>query len=529
MSHVADQSSGSTPTSPQFAATLQRAFVYAEEQAQRLVTAEHLLLALTEDPDAVAVLRRKAIDLDHMRNEIAGLVSRNNDRFAYGDAGHPMYGADLLRVLNTASGGASARRPIDGALVLAAVIAEGRTPAAELVRLYGLTFEDASRMPPPAPAPPAPPANPVQSLSSLRSAARESALGYRKRPNSQSDDDLADDTVPLPLPLPQESPALSLRRPVSQLNDRPSTQDWGRADLPVSMNGAAEANGLWPENGRQGAANGEWPGEFKSGSQAASYGDQRPGGEEPNWSEYDRPDPQSNPISPIEAPRNHPQGFSTPESPLPLVRYRDRRGLDDRQPPGTAKPKGRKSGSKARRATEPDVLVENIPRRMLLGRPVMVEARVAKHHIQTILNEADNYSEASLGDPRAAVFTHAIAVRLRSIDGAISVEAGSPETQWVDAVLSVVDEDHASWRWTVTPRVKGTTALQLLVSGRAVGLEGPAIEMALPDQIVDVQVTASFGPLMRRAATRVGLAVGAVVLGIVGEHWLHVVSRLLGH
>ncbi len=129
-----------------FRATLRRAQVYAEEQGHRQVTLEHLLLALTEDPDAFAVFEASRIDVDRLRDDVAGYVSRIPDRVS-GDAGEPLMSPELSKVVEAARQAAqqSRRQVVNGAIVLAALIGEGRSPAAEFLRTHGLTFEEAIR------------------------------------------------------------------------------------------------------------------------------------------------------------------------------------------------------------------------------------------------------------------------------------------------------------------------------------------------------------------------------------------------
>src|SRR5919108_702790 len=63
--------------------TLHRALAYANERRHEYATLEHLLLALADDQDAVAVLRACGVDLERLKrdlaqyldNELAGLVS----------------------------------------------------------------------------------------------------------------------------------------------------------------------------------------------------------------------------------------------------------------------------------------------------------------------------------------------------------------------------------------------------------------------------------------------------------------------
>ncbi len=54
--------------------SLHRALAYANERRHEYATLEHLLLALTEDQDAVAVLRACSVDLDRLRREVLTYV-----------------------------------------------------------------------------------------------------------------------------------------------------------------------------------------------------------------------------------------------------------------------------------------------------------------------------------------------------------------------------------------------------------------------------------------------------------------------
>ena len=50
--------------------SLHRALAYANERRHEYATLEHLLLALTENQDAVAVLRACGVNLDKLRSEL---------------------------------------------------------------------------------------------------------------------------------------------------------------------------------------------------------------------------------------------------------------------------------------------------------------------------------------------------------------------------------------------------------------------------------------------------------------------------
>jgi ATP-dependent Clp protease ATP-binding subunit ClpA len=67
--------------------SLHRALAHANDRRHEFAILEHLLLALTEDQDAVAVLRACSVDLDRLRrelltyvdNELGNLVAAHKD------------------------------------------------------------------------------------------------------------------------------------------------------------------------------------------------------------------------------------------------------------------------------------------------------------------------------------------------------------------------------------------------------------------------------------------------------------------
>jgi neural Wiskott-Aldrich syndrome protein len=133
------------PMSRILAATMARACDYATQQAHRQVTLEHLLLALTDDADAHAVLAVSNVDLGQLGADVATHVSRNDNRFAQAEAIDPAADETLVRILDYAAAAArqSRRREINGAVVLAAIIGDGNSSAATILKAQGLTFEAA--------------------------------------------------------------------------------------------------------------------------------------------------------------------------------------------------------------------------------------------------------------------------------------------------------------------------------------------------------------------------------------------------
>lgn len=134
--------------SPALQATLKRALDYAAGQTHREVLLEHLLLALSEDEDATAVMSAASIDLGRLRNDVASYLGEWNDRIAPGAPSSPAFSSSLAQILSYATLAAKQgrRSRIDGAIVLAALIGDGRSMAASFLKAQGLTFEDAVRV-----------------------------------------------------------------------------------------------------------------------------------------------------------------------------------------------------------------------------------------------------------------------------------------------------------------------------------------------------------------------------------------------
>jgi hypothetical protein len=131
--------------SPGLQATLLRARDYAASQSQAQVLLEHLLLALTEDADAAHVLEACQVDLVRVGNDVAGFLGGLDDRVPPGTPGAPAISPALTQVLKYATLAAQQgrRSSIDGAIVLAALVGDGRSMAASFLKAQGLTFEAA--------------------------------------------------------------------------------------------------------------------------------------------------------------------------------------------------------------------------------------------------------------------------------------------------------------------------------------------------------------------------------------------------
>lgn len=147
MAQAMAESGGKVPMSPGLQATLLRAREYAASQSQAQVLLEHLLLALTEDADAAHVLEACQVDLVRLRHDVAGFIGSETHRVPPGTPGAPAISPALTQVLKYATLAAQQgrRASIDGAIVLAALVGDGRSMAANFLKAQGLTFEAAIR------------------------------------------------------------------------------------------------------------------------------------------------------------------------------------------------------------------------------------------------------------------------------------------------------------------------------------------------------------------------------------------------
>ncbi len=127
--------------SPELDQTLRRALAHANERRHRYATLEHLLLALTEDQDAMATLRLRNIELDRLKRDLVGYIDSplsNLVRDARGSAG-PTVG--FQRVLQRAAMRvqASGHSNVTGADLVASLLSERPSYAAEMLQEQNLS------------------------------------------------------------------------------------------------------------------------------------------------------------------------------------------------------------------------------------------------------------------------------------------------------------------------------------------------------------------------------------------------------
>lgn len=132
------------PMSQHLAATLARASDMAGATGSADVSLEHVLMALCDDPDAEAVLMASRVDVARLKSETVGYLGSLPQQYSSGGLG---VAPALSRILEAAAAAARGgrRRDINGAIVLAAIVGDGKSAAAQILQAHGLTFDEAIR------------------------------------------------------------------------------------------------------------------------------------------------------------------------------------------------------------------------------------------------------------------------------------------------------------------------------------------------------------------------------------------------
>src|SRR5215467_8935738 len=125
--------------------TLHRALAYANERRHEYATLEHLLLALIEDQDAMAVLRACSVDLDKLRRDVAHYVDNELGNLVSNHVEDAKPTASFQRVLQRAAihVQSSGREEVTGANVLVTMFVERESHAVYLLQEQDMTRFDA--------------------------------------------------------------------------------------------------------------------------------------------------------------------------------------------------------------------------------------------------------------------------------------------------------------------------------------------------------------------------------------------------
>ena len=533
------------------AASLSRATDYARARGHGEVTLEHMLLALCDDSEAVLVLAASNVNVAELVAEVSAQLANFPTRAQMPDI-DLVVAPDMRRILEAAAAAARGgrRREINGAIVLAAIVGDGKSAAAQVLSSLGMTFEGAIRAlqakPTPEPgseqrALPAPDAEAILAGARERVQSRTGVAPRRQLPNVENTYEDAAEREPEPLhveetylpppaveeaeppyrhhyePEPAFEPAAAsdpdLYREVEPHYEAPAyehapayEQSYDGGDEPPPM----PASAPFPPPLPLPDAHDSWmPSPSPAPSLGSRFGAPPPpsGPPLPPAPSSAAPRPGPPPLAPWpEAERRRPEGIGAASGgPLP---YGGREG--HRSPPAARTANQAPARSFSPR-TEIGQLVENIPRSMRVAVPALIEVRIARADVQAL---AEGLQGGGAAYQHEVTVTKAMSVRLRAPDGGFFIETASPETQWIEKAMLLSSDDFASWRWHVTPRDKGRRRLQLIISARTVSADGLAAETALPDQVITVRVRANYG---RSAKRWVGWVIAAVAGGLLAK------------
>lgn len=125
--------------------SLRRALALAAERRHEYATLEHLLLALTEDSDAIAVMRACNIDLDRLGGDLRDFVDHSLKDLESERGGEPKPTAGFQRVVQRAAihVQSSGREEVTGANVIVALFSERESHAVYFLQTQDMTRLDA--------------------------------------------------------------------------------------------------------------------------------------------------------------------------------------------------------------------------------------------------------------------------------------------------------------------------------------------------------------------------------------------------
>ena len=124
---------------------LHRALSLAAQRRQELATLEHLLLSLTDDEDAMAVMKACSVDVEELKDNLEDYIDNELSNLVTDSVGEAKPTASFQRVIQRAviHVQSSGREEVTGANVLVAIFAERESHAAYFLQEQDMTRYDA--------------------------------------------------------------------------------------------------------------------------------------------------------------------------------------------------------------------------------------------------------------------------------------------------------------------------------------------------------------------------------------------------
>jgi Glyoxalase superfamily protein/Clp amino terminal domain, pathogenicity island component len=131
--------------SAELSSTLHQALAYASQRKHQYATLEHLLLALTDDVDASAVMEACKVDVGALQEHLVSYIDNGQRNLVIDDGSEPRQTAGFQRVVQRAVFYAQGRGlPVmTGAEILVGLFSERESPAARLLGEQQMTRLDA--------------------------------------------------------------------------------------------------------------------------------------------------------------------------------------------------------------------------------------------------------------------------------------------------------------------------------------------------------------------------------------------------
>jgi hypothetical protein len=434
--------------------TLRRARSAAEQRSHRYVTLEHLLLALLDDPDATKLLRNCGADISLIRVTVSDAVNNRMASLVVPDGRSPNFSYKFDSLFAGASREAMrmGRTEIDGALALIAVAKEPETNASAILAANGFAAETALQS--------------IAAAPELRQA-RAPAKDAPQKPKPPQ---------PGPRPQPPAGVAQAPQAPVNGAASsrpkaalppapKPLSADESMDDMIASVRNILEA-----EERKDRAA----PSQPRT---PAPRAEQRANGGPVRKAELAEPAAE-----PLFAPAQAPQpGFAeAPSSAFDLEKSSKAESRAVARAPGR-----RKVGNVAVVAK----VLTTIPRKARVAVPETIEILLSKQEAGLIFGWLSRQGPQQGAESAC----RAISIRLSAPDGGFFIEGQTPETQWLlDRPSFLGEEAFGTWAWTAIPNDSGAFGLKVSMWAREVDASGVTNDIALPDQVIKVQVGGNF-------------------------------------
>ncbi len=471
--------------------TLRRARTAAEQRSHRYVTQEHLLLALMDDPDALALLRALGADIAIIQSTAADIV--NNRMLALVDpAGRPpgfSYKFDALFAGASSDAISTGRRQVDGGFALIAVAKDRESAASGILAANGFEPQAALRFlaahapaqeqqpaatpqraapaappragPPPA-SQPAAPAGPLDASTAVAHALSANSSANVMEDMLASVRNILDAEERKERGLPPAAPFSPPPPPAATPRIAPPR---------LEPKLGSEAGAEWQRMPLQPPAPPPQPSldqraSLEQRADAAPRAGQRPALQPaPAF-----PAPPA-PSFDLETPPPVPQ----PPQQRPKKRERRRAGQGGSEPPGLV----------AR-------MLQTLPRKARLGAPLSIEIVLTREEALSLFARAAARGQLPQPGAEAQAGCRAVTIRLSAPEGGLFIEPSFPETQWMSHPPGSAGEAFGTWAWMAMAGETGRHTLVLSISARDTAASGAAGVFQVPDQTVKIRVGAGF-------------------------------------